>query len=68
MVCKDFELENNEIKEIVCQKEFCNEKGKLIIQPIGIIVIEFLDKYFSELFDYDYTKKMEDLLDNILKI
>jgi DNA topoisomerase-1 len=67
LVCKDFELENNEIKEIICQKEFCNEKGKLIIQPIGIIVIEFLDKYFSELFDYDYTKKMEDLLDNILK-
>jgi DNA topoisomerase-1 len=67
LICKDFELENNKIQEIISKKDFGNEKGKLVIQPIGLIVMEFLDKYFSELFDYDYTKKMEELLDNILK-
>ena len=32
---------------------------------MGIFVIEFLIKYFNDLFDYDYTKRMEDELDNI---
>jgi DNA topoisomerase-1 len=67
IMCKDFELENNEINEIISKKEFGNEKGKLIIQPIGIIVMDFLNKYFSELFNYDYTKIMEDSLDKISK-
>merc|ERR1711991_546145 len=30
------------------------------------MVIEFLLKYFEELFSYDYTKNMEENLDNIL--
>lgn len=66
-VCKDFELENDEIFEIETKKEFGNENGKLIIQPLGIIVMEFLDKHFSELFNYDYTKIMEEALDKISK-
>ena len=32
---------------------------------MGILVIEFLIKYFNSLFEYDYTKKMEDDLDLI---
>jgi DNA topoisomerase-1 len=67
IVCKDFELENHEIFEIETKREFGNEKGKLIIQPLGIIVMEFLDKHFSELFNYDYTKIMEEALDKISK-
>ena len=46
-------------------KEFGNEKNKLVITQTGIFVIEFLIKYFNKLFDYDYTKSMEDELDNI---
>ncbi len=34
---------------------------------MGAIVIEFLIKNFNELFEYDYTKKMEDELDIIEK-
>jgi len=67
IVCKDFELENNEIFEIETKREFGNEKGKLVIQQLGIIVIEFLEKYFSELFNYEYTRLMEDSLDKISK-
>jgi DNA topoisomerase-1 len=67
LVCKDFELENNEICEIEIKREFGNEKGKLVIQPLGIIVMEFLEKHFNELFDYNYTSLMEKALDKIAK-
>ena len=45
--------------------EFGNEKNKLVIQPLGIIVIEFLLSKFDAFFNYDYTKRMEDSLDLI---
>jgi len=67
MMCKDFELDNGEIFEIENRREFGNEKGKLVIQPLGTIVIDFLEKHFSSLFNYDYTKTMEDELDKIAK-
>lgn len=67
IVCKDYELENGEMFEIETKREFGNEKSKLVIQPLGIIVMEFLDKHFSDLFNYDYTREMEDELDKISK-
>ena len=67
IVCRDFELENGEICEIENKREFGNEKGKLVIQPLGIIVMEFLDKHFNKLFNYDYTSLMEQSLDKIAK-
>jgi len=64
--CLDFLLDDTRnIKEIPCTKEFGNEKGKLVIQPLGIIVIEFLIKNFNTFFDYSYTKEMENDLDLI---
>jgi DNA topoisomerase-1 len=66
IVCKDFELnDTKEIFEIETKREFGNEKSKLVIQPLGIIVIDFLLSKFSELFNYDFTKQMEDDLDKI---
>ena len=65
--CIDFELIDNEIEEIENEKEFGNEQNKLIIQPIGNMVIEFLTKHFQDIVSYDYTKIMEDELDNIAK-
>ena len=67
LVCKDYELSNGDIFEIENKREFGNEKGKLVIQPLGIIVMEFIDKHFSGLFNYSYTKEMEDELDKIAK-
>lgn len=67
MVCRDFELEAGEICEIETKREFGNEKGKLVIQPLGIIVMEFLDKHFNKLFKYEYTSLMESALDKISK-
>lgn len=61
----DYILENKQIKEEKLEKIFGNEKNKLVITQLGIIVIEFLIQYFNPLFEYDYTKQMEDKLDII---
>lgn len=47
------------------EKEFGNEKNKLSIETIGTLTLEFLLKYFDEMFSYEYTKNMEDKLDLI---
>ena len=65
-VCKDFELlDTKEVEYTESTREFGNEKNKLVVQPTGVIVIEFLEKHFPELFRYEYTKIMEDKLDLI---
>ena len=65
--CVDYELEKDELQEIEDEREFGNEKNKLVIQSIGILVLEFLIKHFDKLFDYEYTKNMEGNLDIIAK-
>lgn len=62
----DYILENDEITKSKVKKTFGNENNKLVLQPVGELVIIFLLKYFEELFSYDYTKNMENELDNIL--
>jgi DNA topoisomerase I len=63
--CTDFELIGEELTEIENIRVFGNEKNKLVIQETGQIVMEFLIKHFEDLFNYDYTKTMEDDLDKI---
>jgi len=65
--CVDFKLIGEELDEIETTRVFGNEKNKLVIQPIGVMVYEFLEKHFDALFNYDYTKNMEDDLDKISK-
>ena len=65
--CIDFELENDELTEEETSRVFGNEKNKLVIQPLGILVVEFLIDKFDKLFKYEYTKNMEDTLDIIAK-
>ena len=67
IICRDFELEDGEVSEIENKREFGNEKGKLVIQQLGVIVMEFLDKHFNPLFNYEYTSLMESALDKIAK-
>lgn len=65
--CRDFELHDETITETKTNREFGNEKGKLVIQPLGIIVMEFLCTHFDKLFNYEYTSNMESELDKISK-
>lgn len=63
--CIEFRLEENLIKKTENDKTFGNEKNKLVIQSVGILTIEFLVKHFQKLFEYEYTKTMEEQLDFI---
>jgi DNA topoisomerase-1 len=65
--CVDYELEKDELQEIEDEREFGNEKNKLVIQPLGVLVLDFLLQHFDKLFDYEYTKNMESSLDSISK-
>jgi len=65
--CTDFELLPDELLEMPTEREFGNEKNKLVIQPLGTIVTEFIVQHFDSLFEYNFTKKMEDDLDKVAK-
>jgi DNA topoisomerase-1 len=65
--CVDFTLSDETLVEMENTRIFGEEKNKLVIEPTGIIVIEFLIKKFDPLFVYPYTKNMEDTLDEIAK-
>lgn len=58
-----YELDRTIIEKKV--KKVCEEKNKLVITHSGIMVIEFLIEYFDELFNYDYTRHMEEKMDEI---
>jgi DNA topoisomerase-1 len=68
--CIDFRLEYNDMRECMItesmvDKIFGVSLSRLIIEPIGILCIEFLTSHFSEIFDYGYTKQLEEKLDTI---
>ena len=63
--CEEYKLIGQILEKRILEKTFGKEKNKLVIQPTGILCIEFLIKHFNELFSYDYTKNMENELDKI---
>ena len=63
----DYSLEDGTVTETSVEREFGNEKKKLVIQPMGILVMEFMLKNFQEICDYEWTKIMEQDLDRIAK-
>ncbi len=67
MQVKDYSLVGDELTEQQDEREFGNEKKKLVIKPIGILVMEFILKNFPEICEYEYTKMMEKDLDKIAR-
>jgi len=63
--CNSYQMEKNEITIDQVERVFGAEKQKLVLQPVGTLACEFLLKYFNDLFEYEYTKKMESELDDI---
>ena len=61
--CREHLLIDKKIENITVERTFGNEKNKLLIEPVGILTIEFLMTYFDNLFAYEYTKTMEIKLD-----
>ena len=46
---------------------FGNEKGKLIPTDVGMVVNDFLVKYFPSIMDYNFTAKVENEFDEVAK-
>ena len=63
--CNEYLLEKENIEKNTIEKSMGKESNKLVIQPTGILIIEFLLRYFESMFSYGYTKSMEDKLDII---
>jgi DNA topoisomerase-1 len=63
--CKDFLLTKNVLEIKKNEKIFGSEKNKLVLQNVGRLTIEFLVQHFENMFSYDYTKNMEDKLDEV---
>lgn len=63
--CTEYKLENGKIERRLVEKTAGNEKDKLVIEPIGITIIEFLIENFGPLFSYGYTSSMEARLDAV---
>jgi DNA topoisomerase-1 len=65
--CLEYMLRSGdkEPTEKTCEKTMGAEHNKLVIDPIGIVAIEFLIKHFECLFSYNYTKEMEERLDQV---
>jgi DNA topoisomerase I len=61
----EYTLVDKTVSKTKSWREIGNENNKLIITPTGKSVLEFLINYFPILFSYDYTKQMENRLDNI---
>ena len=65
--CIDYSLVGTTLTDIKTERIFGNERNKLVLQAKGMFVMEFLLKHFETLFQYDYTKTMEEELDSIAK-
>ena len=64
--CREFMVSDNKSIESKTEvREIGGESRKLVIQPLGIVVIEFLLEHFAPLFEYEFTQNMENQLDEI---
>jgi DNA topoisomerase-1 len=60
-------LKNSTITKDVKTEITGAEKGKLYPTDIGMIVNDFLEKYFPEIMDYNFTARVEDEFDEIAR-
>jgi DNA topoisomerase-1 len=58
-------LKNNQISQTVETFVYGKDTNKLIPTDTGMVVTDFLVKHFSAVMDYDFTKTIEEQLDEI---
>ena len=64
-IIKILSLINNKIKESDKSETFGAEKSKLFPTDIGTIVNDFLEQYFGEIMNYNFTASVEEEFDKI---
>lgn len=65
VVVNDLELKNGIVKDVTRTESIGAERGKLLPQEIGMIVTDYLEKYFTDIVDYDFTANVEKDFDQI---
>ncbi len=61
----DLELKDGIVKDVTRTESIGAERGKLLPQEIGMIVTDYLEKYFTDIVDYDFTANVEKDFDQI---
>ena len=66
----ELDINNHYLKkdEYSCKKsvmKYGNDKSKITPTQMGIIVNDYLDKYFNQIINYDFTALMENELDKV---
>lgn len=64
-VVNDLELKDGTVKDVTRTESIGAERGKLLPQEIGMIVTDYLEKYFTDIVDYDFTANVEKDFDQI---
>lgn len=65
VVVNDSELKDGIVKDVTRTESIGAERGKLLPQEIGMIVTDYLEKYFTDIVDYDFTANVEKDFDQI---
>jgi DNA topoisomerase-1 len=58
-------LENDVVKNTTVSEKTGADRGKLKPTSMGEVLSDFLDKYFNQIVDYDFTAEIEKELDDI---
>lgn len=61
----NFSLTDDTVEERRETAVFGSEKNRLVVQPVGELVLDFLGENFDAILNYDYTRTMEGMLDGI---
>ena len=65
VVVNDLELKDGIVKDVTRTESIGAERGKLLPQEIAMIVTDYLEKYFTDIVDYDFTANVEKDFDQI---
>lgn len=65
VVVNNLELKDGTVKDVTRTESIGAERGKLLPQEIGMIVTDYLEKYFTDIVDYDFTANVEKDFDQI---
>ena len=58
-------LRENKLKKELANENTGAEKGKLFPTDLGLVVTDFLSKYFDDIMDYGFTARIEEEFDEV---
>jgi DNA topoisomerase-1 len=58
-------LKNDKVKKELANENTGAEKSKLFPSDLGLVVTDFLNKYFNDIMDYGFTARIEEEFDEV---